>query len=241
MTELRQGNAIRTRVWIGGRLTERDPVPVQLSQKRFEAKTTTSNMAMRVDRPFVIPGFPNIRNRRQFVLPWNDLREPGLLEHLDILTAVGQPFGLGLWKQEYDVFDGDGENTTFYLQRRQLLPQFTPDVVLDDYPTRVIFYDRPYWDPNAVNTGVFTVVQKDPGSIDVGDPGGSEAWIEAQGSQLGTLWVSKMRLGTPPPDAADCLIAMYLPLYTVLVDTEGPRNYAQALMEPRTLRLYEFG
>src|SRR5690242_18654399 len=119
--ELLQHNAIRTKIWIGGRFSERDPLPVQVTKKRFEAKNPTSNLGLRVDRCFAMAGQPNVRNRCQFVLPWATLPEPALLEHVDILAGIGQPFGLALWKHEYDVFDGDGESTMFFLQRRQLL------------------------------------------------------------------------------------------------------------------------
>lgn len=240
MTDIQQSSAIRTRIWLGGKYTTRDPLPVQISPKRFEVKTVTSNLGLRVDRPFVFAGFPNVRNRREFTLPWADLREPPMLEHLDVLANIGQPFGLGLWKQEYDIFDGDATNKTFFLQRRQLLPVVTPSPTFPDYPTRVIVYDRSYLDPAAVATEQ-TVVQKTNATIDTGNPPAGTAWVESDGRQIGNLWVSEIRLGTAPPAASDCVVAAYLPLYTVVVDQEAPRSYAQALVEPRSLRLVEFG
>lgn len=236
---LQQHNGIRTRVYIGGKYTTRDPL-VQIGSKRFEAKQRTSNLAMRVDRAFTLAGMPNVRMRREFVLPWSDLREPGMLEHIDILTAVGQPFALGLWKHEYDVFDGDAENKTFYLQRRQLLEVTTPVILPGDYPTRVTRYDKSYLDPAAVATEL-AVVQKLAADIDTGDPAAGEAWVESDGHMIGNLWVSKLRVGTAPPDAHDCLVAAYLPLYAVLIDAEQTRSYPQSLMEPRTLKMIEFG
>lgn len=235
-----QQPAIRTRVWIAGKTVTRDPVPIQITSKRLEAKTKTANGAMRIDRCYRGAGMPNIPNRREFSLPWPDLREPALLEHVDIVCAIGQPFGLGLWKQEYDIFDGDGDNKSFYIQRRQLLEGFTPDTVFGDYPTRVVLYDKPYSDPTAVGTSL-TVVQKPSADIDTGDPTSGEAWIESEGRMIGNLWVSKVRLEAPPPLEFDCLLVIYVPLYEVVVDTEAPRSYAQALVEPRSLKLLEFG
>lgn len=240
MSTVQQRPAIRNLIWLGGKNTARDPVPVQITPKRFETKTRTSNLAMRVDRCFTMTGMPNVRNRREFTLPWADVREPELIEHLDVLAAAGQPFGLGIWKQETDVFDGDGENTTFFLQRRQLLAVVMPSTPYPDYPTRVIRCDKSYLDPTHAETEL-TVVDKTAATIDTGDPGAGEAWIETDGHQIGNLWVSKMRLGTAPPDAHDCLVAIYLPLYEVVIEAEQPRQYAIALVEQRSLRLVEFG
>lgn len=239
MTDLQQHRGMRQRVWLGKNFISRDPLPIQITAKRFQTLTRTANAGTRVDRLFT-PGLPNIRNRREFNLPWSTIAEPALLEHIDILTAIGQPFGLGLWKQEYDVFDGDGVSKTFYLQRRQLLPAVVPPTEFPDYPTRVVLYDLPYTDPASVATEL-TVVQKLSADIDTGGPAAGEAWVESDGSQIGNLWVSKMRLGTAPPLASDCLVAIYLPFYQVVIDQDAPRSYAQALQEPRTLKLVEFG
>jgi hypothetical protein len=240
MTEFQQQAAIRTKIWLGKNFITRSPLPVQVTPKRFETKTRTQNLGTRIDRVFTTAGMPNIRNRREFVLPWETIIEPEILEHLDILTAIGQPFGFGLWKHETDVFDGDGVSTTFYLQRRQLLPSVVPQTEFPDYPTRIIVYDLPYTDPAAVATPV-TVIQTPSVDMDTGGPSAGEAWVENEGSQIGNLWVTRVRLGTPPPAAFDCLVAIYLPFYEVVVDAEAPRSYAQALREPRTIRLWEFG
>jgi hypothetical protein len=242
MSELRQTAGLTTRVWVAGKFVSRDAVPVQISPKRFETKTRTSNLATRIDRVFTLAGMPNVRNRREIVLPWANLHEPGLLEHLDILAAIGQPFGLGLWKQEYDVFDGDAASLTFYLQRRQLLPAVTPPTTFPNMPTRVIVYDKAYTDPTATPTEL-TVTQKSSSTIDTGDPSAGEAWVESDGEQIGNLWISKLRLNVAnvPPDAHDCLVAIYLPLYEVLVDQEAQRSYGQSLVEPRGLKFIEFG
>lgn len=235
-----QRAAIRTRIWIGGKFTSRDPVPVQMTSRRFEVKTRTSNLGMRVDRCFTLADMPNVHVRGEFVLPWPDLRESDLLQHLDVLTSIGQPFGLGLWKPVYDVFDGDGVATTFLLQRRLLLPAVTPPTVEDDYPTRVLVFPSSYLDdPSA---GVETaIVEKTSSTIDTGDPSPGEVWIETDGHLVGNLWTTTLRFGTAPPDASDCVVVQYLPLYTVVVDQDTPRSYDRALVEPRGLRLVEFG
>lgn len=240
MSLIQQQAAIRSPVWIGGRYASRDPVPVQITTKRFEVKTRTSNLAMRVDRCFTLAAMPNIHNRAEFVLPWADVRESNLLEHLDVLAAIGQPFELGLWKQVYDVFDGDSIATSFLLQRRPLLPAVTAPTVLPDYPTRVIVYDGPYTAPASTPTEL-EVVDKLAATIDSGTPASNEAWIETDGHQIGNAWVATMRLGTAPGDFSDCVIAQYLPLYTVVIDQESARSYAAALVEPRGLKLVEFG
>jgi len=246
MAETRQHNAIRSRIWLGGKFISRDPVPIQITPKRFEAKTRTSNLAMRVDRCFTMGGMPNVRNRRDFTLPWNDLREPAMLEHIDILSNIGQPFPLGLWKQEYDIFDGDGQNQTFYLQRRQLLYApggALPAVLFDDFPTRVVTYDKSYLDSTAVGTeyAADKILQVHQADIDTGDPYPDEVWMSIEGEQFGNLWVSKIRFGTAPADASDNVTIIYLPLYEVVLDNEQPRSYVQSLVEPRTLKLVEFG
>lgn len=240
MTAIQQKNAIRQRIYLAGMICERSPQSVQLTQKRFQVSTRTSNLGLRVDRAFTMAGMPNVRNRRELTLPWPTITEPPLLEHIDRLVAAGQPFGVGIWKQEYDVFDGDGDATTFYLQRRQLLPVLTPDAMPADYPTRVTVYDKSFLDPTATPDEL-DVVDKTAATIDTGDPASGEAWIETDGHQVGNIWVSKVRLGDPAPLASDCLIAAYLPLYTMVVDQEQPRSYAQALQEPRSLKLVEFG
>jgi hypothetical protein len=242
MTDLRQQAGLRTHTWIGGRFTVRDGVPIQINTKRFETKTLTSNLGSRIDRVFTLAGMSNIRNRNEFFIPYSDLREQGLLEHLDILANVGQPFGLGLWKQHYDVFDGDGSALTFYLQRRQLLPNVTPPTTFADYPTRITVYNKSYLDPTATPT-VLTVQQKTAAEMAAGSPASGQAWIDKAGEQIGNLWVDKFVLNSAqtPPDASDCLIAAYLPLYEVTLDQESARSYAQSMVEPRAFKFSEFG
>lgn len=217
---------------------------MQVTQKRFETKTRTSNLGMRIDRAYRGPGYPNVPNRKEFSLPWSDIRQPDLLEHLDILASVGQPFALGLWKQETDVFDGDGETKTFYLQRRQLIYAPTgmiPTPQPPDYDTRIMVYDRSFLDSAAIKVEPLNVTQVAPGEIDDGDPYPDEVWIQSEGEQSGNLWRTKIRFGTAPAAATDNIVAIYMPLYTVVVDQEAPRSYAQSLVEPRQLKLVEFG
>jgi hypothetical protein len=235
-----QTAALKSRLWLGGQVAPRDPVPVQITSKRLEARAQTSNGAMRIDRMFTLAGMPNVRNRREFTLPWPDLRESSLLQHLDILAGIGQPFGFGLWKLEYDVFDGDGSNKTFYLQRRQILTFADPSTALPEYGTRLISYSGSYLDPASTATEL-TVVSKTSGDIAAGDPASGEAWVEDTGHQVGNLWVSTVRLGDAAPAASDCLVAAYVPMYEVLIDTDGPLSFAQALVTPRSLKLVEFG
>lgn len=238
MSVLQEQAAIRNRVFIGGKIFLRDPNRVEISTTRFESGKRLSNGSMRRDRMYTGPGMPNVRNRCEFNLPWSDLREPDLLEHLGLLQAIGQPFGLGLWKQTYDVFDGDGERTTFYLQRRQLLPAVSPSTAFPDYPTRVLRLDASY--PDGASTDL-AVVQKSSATINTGTPAAGEAWVENEGHMNGFLWVTTMRLGTPPIASADSLIAIYIPMYEVMIDSEPPRAHTERLREQRALKLVEFG
>jgi len=243
MADIQQQPGIRHRVWMGNKVLIRDPLPIQITPRRFETKTRTSNLGLRVDRAYTMEGFPNIRNRREFSLPWRDLREADLLEHLDVLAAVGQPFPLGLFKLETDVFDGDGENTTFYLQRRQLI--YAPGGMIPnprplDWETRIRVFDKSYLDSTAVELPV-CVVQVPQADIDTGGPTGADVWVSVEGEQFGNVWASKVRFGTAPPDATDNIIAHYLPLYEVVIDQENSRSYGENLMEPRALKMVEFG
>lgn len=238
MTDTQQQAGIRNRIYLGGKFFTRDPVPVQVTIQRYEAKTRVSNLSLRLDRPQTTAGLPNVRNRHEFLLPWVTMVESPLLEHLDSLAAVGQPFDLGLWKQVTDIWDGDGSTTTFLMQRRQILPAVTPPVEWEDYPTQVFVLDRPYGDPDASVT-TLTVVPKTSGDIFTGDPSTGEAWVESDGHSVGGLYVSTIRLADAPPDEYDCLVAIYLPLYKVVIDQEVPRNYSANLIEPRGFKLLE--
>jgi len=248
VAEISQQHAgIRARLWFGGKFITRDPVPIQWEPKRFETKTRTSNLGSRIDRCFTLgPNggqLPNIRNRRSFTLPWSDLREPGMLEHVDILANIGQPFPLGLWKQEYDVFDGDGQNQTFFLQRRLLLCApggALPPITYGDFCTRVLVYSKSYLDSTAVLTEYEpTMVAQE--EIDTGDPEPDVVWMSKEGQQFGNLWLTKVRFGTPPPNAFDNVVVVYLPLYEVTVDAEQARSFLQSMVEPRIFRVSEFG
>lgn len=241
-----QHNAIRARVWLAGKFITRDPVPIQITPQRFETKTKTSNLATRVDRCLTVTPdgvMPNIRNRRGIAMPWSDIREPAMLEHLDIVTALGQPFPLILWKQEYDIFDGDGQNQTFYLQRRLALCApggAIPDVVPQDWQTRVLIYSGSYLDSLSEVTEIQpTIVPQ--ADIDTGSPEADVVWISKEGQQFGNLWVNKCRFGTAPPSASDNVIVIYVPLYECVIDTEQPKSFAQSLVEPRSLKFAEFG
>jgi hypothetical protein len=241
MTEKRQQNAIRNRFFIGGKAFERDPLPV-LSVKRSEAKNITSSLALHVDRLYIAPGLPNILQRHEFSLDWKDLRQPGLLEHLDRLASIGQPFDVAVWKQVYDVFDSDGSNKTFYLQRRQAvshnLPGGVPQVAFADYATRVTVMSAPYGTVGATESDL-TVVSKTTSNIDSGSPSSGEAWIDEDGQMLGGRFICKMRLNAAPSTGHDMLIATYLPLYKMVIDQENPRQYGEKLVEPRGYRFVE--
>lgn len=236
----KQDPSIRTRLWMGGRFFVRDPNTFQVTPRRFEQVTRVSNLAMRIDRPYVPAGaaMPNVRTRAEFNFVWSTINEDSLLDHLDSLIAKGQPFELAMWKQVYDIFDGDGSTTSFLLQRRLALPSVTPPTEFPDYPTVVKYLDKPYGDPTAVETE-YAVVYKTTAEM-AGTPGAGAAWIENTGHRVNNLWVSSMKANPAPPAVADSLVAIYLPLHEVVPD-EGQRAYTQGIVEPRTLRLVEFG
>jgi hypothetical protein len=242
MTDTQQQAGIRNRIYIAGKLFVRDPVPVNIAPRRFEAKNMTSNLSVKVDRAFVISGQPNILNRHDVVTPWPDLREGELLEHVDVVCAVGQPFDVCVWKQVYDVFDGDGTRKIFYLQRRMALTNISSFVpfTFPDWETQIVVYDKSLLDPTATGTSL-TVVSKTSATIDSGTPSSGEAWVEDDGEQQGSLWLTKIRLGDAPGNFNDVLRASYIPLYRMVVDQEAPRSYAERLREPRSLKLAEVG
>lgn len=238
-----QEPGIRTPLWIAGRFIIRGPAPLQLTPKRFEVATRTSNLALRMDRPYIAVGdfaLPNIRSRHELALPWSTVQEAELIEHLDLLVAKGQPFDMGIWKHTYDIFDGDGSTTTFFLQRRQLLPAVTPPTLFPSYPTKVDRYSAAYGTTGATATP-YTVVQKTTAEIDAGTPGASIAWIESTGRKTGNLWVSKIKVNPAPADVADSLVVSYMPLYSVVIEEERPRSYVAGIVEPRGFTLAEFG
>ncbi|MDQ5870843.1 MAG: hypothetical protein M3547_01370 [Acidobacteriota bacterium] len=232
MSEEQQQPGIRNRIYLGGRLFLRGPSPIELTPERYESHVRVSNLGLRIDRPQTTAGLPNIRNRHRYLLPWDTIEEASLLEHLDSLAAMGQPCDLGIWKHTTDMWDGDSVTTDFLLQRRQLLPSVTPPTAWPDYPTRVLVTDKPYDDPTATVTPQ-TVVPKTFATIDTGTPAAGEAWIESDGRRIGGLFVSKMRLGTAPPNVRNCLRAIYLPFYKVAIAEERARVYTAGMIEPR--------
>lgn len=239
MTDIQQQPAIRNPLWIGNRFIIRGPAPIQLSPKRFEAMTPTANLSLRVDRPYWGAGYPNLRNRHDFVLPWKTVQEADLIEYLDIMGSTAQPFDMGLWKHVYDVFDGDNTATTFYLQRRQLHPTVTPGADYPDYPTRATFWSKPFGTVGAIATEK-TVEQKSTAAMS-GTPAAGEVWIETPGHKTGNLWISTVKCAEPPPAKSDCFVVAYMPLYAVVVVEENPRSYEAGMSEPRAYRLREFG
>lgn len=243
-TDFQEHNALRNRIYVGGKVFSRDPVPVTVSIERFEAKTRTANLSLRVDRAFILTGQPNILDRHEILLPWRDLRESDMLEHIGLLAAVGQPFDVGVFKQMYDVFDGDEVTTDFFLQRRIMLsqPQVLPfvPVIFPDWPIRILRFNIPMLDPAAVSTEL-AITYKLSVDMDTGTPGPDEVFVEQDGHQLGDLWLTRIRLGSAPCADHDVLVAIYLPLYRMVVDQDLPRSYGEALVEPRGLKLVEIG
>ena len=255
MTETRQQRAIRNNIYVAGVSFTRNPLPA-LSVKRAESKVVASNLSLHVDRLFIKAGMPNIPQRHEFTFAWRDTDE-NVLEHVDRLAAIGQPFDVAIWKQVYDVFDvgtdsvlvGSDLIQMFYLQRRQAvahnLPGGIPATSFADYATRVTLMSAPYGTPGATETE-FTVVHKTTGTILTGDPEEGEAWIDDDGEQLGNRWVSRMRVNlwdgaANPPITSDVLIVAYLPLYKMVVDAETVRQFGEKLVEPRGYRFVEVG
>ncbi len=234
-----QEPGIRTSLWIGNRLVFRGPSPIGLAPERFEQRTRTSNLGLRVDRPYLGTGLPNIRSRHKLTFPWKTIGEPEVIAHLDILANTGQPFDIGIWKHVYDVFDGDGTTKIFYLQRRQILPTVTPPTEFPSYATQATFYSAPYGDPTATATSK-TVVQKTTAEMS-GTPSSGEVWIEKTGHRTGGLWVSTVKCAEAPDDAFDALVISYMPLYSVVIEQEQPRSYSDGIVEPRGWNLTEVG
>ena len=239
MTDTQQQPGIQNPVWIGGRLIIRGPTNPEIRPKRFEAKTRTANTGLRIDRPYLGAGLPNLRSRHELHLPWRTVQESDLLDHLDTLAALGQPFDVGLWKHVYDVFDGDGTTKTFYLQRRQLRPNVTPATDYPSYPTTATFYSATYGTTGATATPK-TVVQKSTGSMS-GTPDAGEVWVENTGHRTGGLWLSTVKCAEAPANVHDALVISYMPLYSMTIDEEDPRVYPAGIVEPRGWRLSEVG
>jgi hypothetical protein len=240
-----QHNAIRNRIYIAGRTFERDPVPITLTPRRYESKIRTSNLGLRVDRPFIFAGFPNVPMSYEAMLPYPNVGDSPLLEFLGLITSMGQPFDFAVWKQHYDVFDADGANKTFYLQMRQAvafnLPAGTPATVFPDYATRIDVYSTPLGSVPEPTPTPLSVVHKDSTNINTGNPASGEAWVEDDGHMVGNRWVSTVRLGDAPAAGQDLIVASYIPLPKMIVDAESPRTYPTKLVETRAVKLVQFG
>lgn len=233
-----QEPGIRTSLWIGNRHVFRGPAPLGITPRRFEERTRTSNLGLRVDRPDLGAGLPNIRSRHDLGMPWRTVQEPEIIQHLDILTSTGQPFDICVWKHVYDVFDGDASTKTFYLQRRQI-PDSLYQTAIPSYPTRAIFYDKPYADSTATATEK-TVLQKTTGEMS-GTPASGQVWIEKTGHRTGGLWLSTVKCAEAPADAYDAFVIAYMPLYSMVIEQEQPRSYSDGVVEPRGWQLQEVG
>lgn len=243
----RQDPGIRNPLWLGGRTFFRGPSVCQMTPHRFEQVTRVSNLGLRLDRPYIPAGaaMPNVRTRVEFNFQWPTLQEDDLLDHLDSLLSVGQPFELALWKQMYDIYDGDGTTSSFLIQRRLALPNLAsaavPKTTFADYPTIVKYLDEPYGTPSATETLYSTVSYKTTSEMAAGNPSSGEAWIEDTGHRVNNLWVTLLKVNPAPDAVKDALVVIYLPLYEVVPD-EGQRSYpAGAVDEPRTVRLQELG
>lgn len=241
MTYGMQQPAIRNRVVLGGKAFLAPPSVIQMIPRRFEQLTRVSNLAMRIDRPYIPAGaaMPNVRTRHDFTFQWPTLQKEALLDHLDSLLAKGQPFEFVMWKQAYDIWDGDGATTTFLIQRRLAMPNVTPQTEWADYATVVKYLDKPYGDPTATETLYDPVLYKSTAAMS-GTPAAGEAWIEGPGHRVNNLWVSTMKVNPAPPAVADSLVAIYLPLYELMAN-EQERSYSQGIVEPRTVKAEEFG
>jgi hypothetical protein len=184
---------------------------------------------------------PNIRIRKEFNFGWPTIDQDSLLDHLDSLLAKGQPIDLAIWKQEYDIFDGDGTTTTFLIQRRLVLPTVTPPTEFPSYPTVVKRCSQiygTYEDPTGIET-LYTVIYKTTAQM-TGTPASGEAWIEDTGHRINGLRVSTLKVNPAPANVSDALVVIYLPLYQA-TPAEAQRSYPHGLGEPRTVRLVEFG
>lgn len=242
MTEQLRG--IRNPLVLGGKiLGRRDPIPIGSVPTRYSAISRTAGASGRIDRLFLREGQPNNLIGYEFSLPWRLISEPGLLSHLDSLEACGQIVDFVLWKQDYQIFDGDGTTQTFWLRRRQAMQAVTPRATFEDYATVAFSYDKPYWDPAATETAL-AVTQKSNATIDAGSPSAGEIWIEQEGelptSGDGTgLWWTKIRTGDVLPHVHDCFRVVFIPIYAVAVATVTERSYAEALAEGRGFKLTE--
>lgn len=245
MSSIQETSDLRNKVWAAGVSFGRSPMPILISPRRFENKTRTSNLGLRVDRCFIAAGYPNVLNKIDINLTYSDVREPGLIEHLSSLANVGQPVDVALFKQEQDFFDGDGIATTFYLQRRVIGPAFfaanTQVQVYDDYALRVTLYSGQFGTVGVTPTEIGSdhIIYKNSSTIDTGDPAVGYVWIEEGGHPVGDRLDTKVRFNTATVDAHDSLRITYLPLMRMLVDSDSGRTFQQNLQMGRSFKFTE--
>lgn len=242
-----QQPSVRNNPWIAGLLAKRGVNPLALNDKRYENKQVLSNFAEQIDRPYIGAGYPNLLTQVAAVLSWGDLRESGLLEHVSTLLAIGQPFDVCLFKQVYEVYDGDGTTKEFVMRRRPADPVLNPGgtaitgvVWHADYIPRVTRYSAPYGTVGASATE-YTVSFFTSAHIDDADPSSGEAWIESDGHASGKLTVARLRLGTAPGAGSDRLVVRYVPLLRMAPDGDHAKSYQEKLVEAHTLKLLEVG
>lgn len=238
---------LRTRIWIQGYFSVRDPRQVDVTPRRMEVQIQTSSLGLRADRAYVKPGWANILERHDIAMVWPNIREPLLLQHLNSIKAMGQPFHVGIWKPVFEAYDGDGVRKDFYLQRRLLTPYVTAPTDWPEHATRVVVYDKPFsnaespfaGEPGPTTQTTMTIVDKTRANIDTGSPTSGEAWLETDGHVEGDRWLTKVRLGDAPPEEHDCLLIQYLPMYRVVINVEDARSYREVLTEPRGFKFME--
>lgn len=246
MSAVLETSGINNLIWVAGQFLSRDPLPIQLTAQRFETKTRMSNAGLQVDRLMVDEGWPNVMTRLALSLPWPNVVEPSLLNHLTSLSSMGQPFDVVVWKQEDDFFDGDGTTKTFYLQRRVVGPVFyslVGSAVTDygDYPLRATRFSASFGTAGVTETTVtgVKVIYKTAATIDTGNPAADEVWIEEDGHAQGNLLLTKTRWGTAPADGNDTARITYIPLMRMLVDSDSGRTFEAARTMSRAFRLIE--
>lgn len=241
-------SGIRHKIYLAGRMLIRDPSPVQLAPARWESRTRLSNMGMRVDRGFIASGYPNILDKVSVMVPYSNVAESTLLEHLTTVASIGQPFDLCTFKQHKDVFDCDGTRTLFFLQRRVaapvievIEPGFGAEYANAGVTTRIEIFASPYGTAGVTPTTPYTVVYKTEAQIAAGTPASGEAWISSDGFSIGgTLSkAASMELNPAPAAGTDCLIVTYVPLYRMTIESDAGRTFSEALTEARSLRLTE--
>jgi hypothetical protein len=217
------------------------PPAHQITETVFEAATRTSNGTMRMDRLAGPDGFPNRMRRFSVNFSFKNVGNRSQTEFLSRLEAVGQPFDFAVFKQTHDVWDGDAETVDFYLNHRCGVPGLvTPQQPFSEYTLRVIRWSGPCALFGSTPTEL-TVVSKTNADIDTSTPGADEAWLNTDPLMVSGRLTSRIRLGTAPPDAFDCLEAIYVPYLSGVITQKSPRQYQEAGMEPRSYTIEEFG